>query len=138
MHDYTNARITPLNPLRDNEEAIPDMHDIIISANIISTIRNNEFIDEVPLFARVLIMFLFLAINITFLLYVKTRWIVLDLVLAMLFLQLLYIAASALIFWIFTKQIYLNLDELPLILLISTLFTVTSNLVGKKELAHKT
>ncbi|MBT1696603.1 hypothetical protein KK083_06950 [Fulvivirgaceae bacterium PWU4] len=132
IYYFKNCRITPLNPYYGAEEdVLPDMYDIEITANIIRTIHHNDFINEVNQVVRVLIVLAICMINVIVLTYAKTRWIVVNLVIATVLFVLLTGAASFLLVYMFDKRYFLSLDELPLILLVTTFFTVALNISQK-------
>lgn len=135
IYYYKNCRVTPLNPYYGANNILPDMYDIEITSNIIRTIRHNDFITEVNQIMRVLIMLAICMINVIVLTYAKTKWIIVDLVIAAVLFVLLTGAASFLLVYLFDKRVFLSLDELPLILLVTTIFTVALNISQKRVTA---
>lgn len=53
IYYYKDCRITPLNKYYGQGNMLPDMYDIEISANILRTIKRNEFINEVNPIVRI-------------------------------------------------------------------------------------
>jgi hypothetical protein len=132
IYYFTNCRITPLNAYYGDSEAIPDMYDIEISANIMRTINDNDFINEISNVVRVLIILAFSLLNVTILTFVKTKWTIVNLIIATVLFILLTGTGSFLLVYMFDKGYFLELDELPLILLITTVFTVILNINEKR------
>jgi hypothetical protein len=127
MYYFDGARITPLNPdFGKDENVSPDTYDIEIAAHIISTIQNDRFIDEVPLWARVLIIFGFCLANVVVIMMVKTRWIIMNVAIYTFTFFLLIMIASLAIVYLFSGNVYLNLDGLEILLLITSVFTAFS------------
>jgi len=134
IYYYTNNRITPINPYFGYEDVQPDMYDTEISAAIISAFEGKSFIHEVELIPRVLLLLAFCVFNVVVLTFVKTKWNTINIFIAAILFLLLSTASSALVLFAFTKGYYLAIDELPLVLLITTIFTVSLNILEKKEL----
>lgn len=137
IYYYQNCRITPLNHYYGKSNILPDMYDIEITANIIRTINDNAFIDEVNQVVRVLIILAFSLLNVTILTFAKTRWTIVNLIIATVLFILLTGTGSFLLVYIFDKGQYLEMDELPLILLITTAFTVIMNISEKRASAQQ-
>jgi len=81
---------------------------------------------------RVLIILAFSLLNVTALTFIKTKWTIVNLMIATVLFILLNIAGSLLLVYMFDKGYYLEMDELPLILMITTAFTVILNISEKK------
>lgn len=96
------------------------------------TINDNDFIDEVNQVVRVFIILAFSLLNVTILSFAKTRWTIVNLIIATLLFIILTGTGSFLIVLMFDKGYYLEVDELPLILLITTVFTVIMNISEKR------
>jgi hypothetical protein len=121
---FEGARITPLNPFYGSEENVsPDMFDTEIAAHIVSTIWQESFIDEVPLWARALIIFAVCVINVGVIMLIKTRWIIANVAIYSFTFFLLILISSFMVVYLFTTNIYLNLDGLEILLLITSVFT---------------
>jgi hypothetical protein len=133
IYYYLNTRITPLNHYYGEDEVLPDMYDIEISAHIMRTINEKDFIDEVNQVVRVLIILSISLLSVAILTFTKTRWTIVNLTIATLLFILLTGAGSFLVVLMFDKRYYLEMDELPLILLIITVFTVIINIRKKKK-----
>lgn len=132
IYYYKNCRITPLNQYYGESNILPDMYDIEITANIIRTINENDFIEEVNQIVRVLIILAFSLLNVIVLTFAKTRWTIVNLIIATVLFILLTGTGSFLLVYMFDKGHYLEMDELPLILLITTAFTVIMNISEKR------
>lgn len=132
IYYFKNCRITPLNSYYGADgDVLPDMYDIEITAHILRTIHHNDFINEINQAVRVLIMLVICIMNVIVLTYAKTKWTVVNLVIATVLFLLLTGAASFLLVYLFDKRYYLSLDELPLILLVTTIFTMVMNITQK-------
>ncbi len=127
MYYYTNCRVTPLNVDFGKEEHLPDMYDIEISAHIIRAINQGEFINEVHPLIRGLILLSFSILQVVLLTFIKTRWTLINLCIAAILFMLFTFLSSSLMVLAFTQYYYLNLDELSLVLLVVTVFTVGLN-----------
>ncbi|MGC4023448.1 MAG: hypothetical protein QM734_16620 [Cyclobacteriaceae bacterium] len=103
---FKNSRITPLNRYLEGES--PDMFDTQISACIISAFSGEEFLNDVKVLARILILFFFCIINVLAITYIKTRWIALNIVIAFIIFLLLVFGAGALIVYLFSVNPYLS------------------------------
>lgn len=132
IYYYQNCRITPLNQYYGESGILPDMYDIDISANILRTINDNDFINEINQVVRVLIILAFSLLNVTILTFIKTKWTIANLIIATVLFILLTGTGSFLMVYMFDKGYFLEMDELPLILLITTAFTVILNISEKR------
>jgi hypothetical protein len=130
IYYYTNCRVTPLNGYYGASNILPDMYDIEISANIIRTINDNDFINEVSQIIRILIILAFSLLNVA-----KTKWIIVNLIIATILFILLTGFGGFLIVMAFDNGYFLEMDELPLILIITTVFTVILNISEKRASA---
>ncbi|MBI3220158.1 MAG: hypothetical protein HYZ44_11655 [Bacteroidetes bacterium] len=128
IYYYTNCRVTPLNEDFGKEEDLPDMYDIEISAHIIRAINQGEFINEVHPLIRGLTLLGFCILQVVLLTFIKTRKTLINLCIAAILFMLFTFLSSALIVFVFAYDYYLNLDELSLVLLVVTVFTVGLNL----------
>ncbi len=121
-----------MNPYYGDQELVPDMFDTEISAVLMSQF-NSGFIDEIEQLPRVLLILLFCLLNVGALTLVKTKRNVLNIIIAATLFILLSMVSSFLVLFVFTKGYYLAIDELPLVLLITTIFTVAMNIFEKRE-----
>ncbi len=133
IYDYKNCRITPLNEHYGEDYILPDMYDIQISANILSTIFEKQFINEINPFLRVIIILAFCFLNVGLITLVHTKWLVLNLFLAAIILILLMALGPFVIIYLFGKSYFLELNELTMVLIITTIFTVGSNIREKRS-----
>jgi hypothetical protein len=132
VYSYKQSRITPLNPYYGDENMLPDLYDTEVSANIVRTIRKGDYIDEIGEIYRILILLAFAMLDVLALTFIRTRWLIVNLFLAALSFILLTMAASIMTVFLFNDGYFLALDELSLILLIVTIFTVAINLQKRK------
>ncbi len=127
IYYYQNCRITPLNLYFGEANTLPDMYDIEVSANILRTINDNAFINELNKVLRVTIILFISILNVIILTYVKTKWIFVNLIIATILFVLLTGTSSFLLVYSFDEGYFLEMDELPIILLVTTIFTVILN-----------
>lgn len=137
IYYYTNCRVTPLNRYYGASNISPDMYDIEISANIIRTINDNDFINEVNQIFRILIILAFTLINVFILTFAKTKWTIVNVIIATILFILLTGLGGFLMVMTFDNGYFLEMDELPLILIITTVFTVILNISEKKASAQQ-
>jgi hypothetical protein len=137
IYYYQDCRITPLNRYYGENNIPPDMYDIEISANIMRTINDRDFIDEVNQVLRVLIILAFSLLNVVILTFAKTRWTIVNLIIATLFFILLTGTGSFFLVFMFDKGYYLEMDELPLILLLTTIYSVITNIREKRAIPQQ-
>lgn len=135
MMYFQRCRITPLNPDYGYSNITPDMYDIEISANILRTIHDNDFINEINPFVRILIILAFSLVNVVALTFIRTRWTAVNLLIAVVFFILLNGLGPMLMVLLFDKGYFLEMDELFLVLVITTVFTVFMNTSQKKAKA---
>jgi CHASE2 domain-containing sensor protein len=134
MRDYRDCRITPMNEYFGDTNIPPDMYDTQISAIIISTINEGRFVNEINPIARVIFIILLCLVNVGLISLVQTRWLILNLLLSLIIFIGLMGFGSYLIVLLFSKYYYyIELDELTVLLIISTLFAVYSNIKDKKS-----
>lgn len=131
IYYYQSTRITPMNDYYGENNILPDMYDIEISANIMSTINHKDFIDEINQVFRVLTILAFSLLNVTLLTFAKTRSTLVNILIAAVLFVLLTGSGAFLLLYLFVKGYYLEMDELPLVLLIATAFTVLMNIAEK-------
>lgn len=135
--DYKNCRITPLNDYYGEDYISPDMYDTQISANIISTINEDIFINEINPIVRVGIILAFSILNVVLLTFIRTKWLMLNLFLDLLVFIFLIGFGSFLIVYLFSLGYYVELNELTLILIITTIFTVGYNVKERRVSVDK-
>jgi CHASE2 domain-containing sensor protein len=127
-----DSLITPMNEWYGHEGIRGDMSDAQISANIISTINRNEFINDVHPFWRVSIILLIGLLSTALLRLFRTRRDVLNIILGLLVFIVLNGLSSGLIVLAFAKDYYLDLDEMTAVLLISAIVSVYWNTTRAK------
>ncbi len=137
IYDYKNCRVTPLNRYYGATNIPPDMYDIEISANIIRAINDNDFINEVNQIFRILIILAFTLLNVFILTFAKTKWTIVNLIIATILFILLTGLGGFLMVMTFDNGYFLEMDELPLILIITTVFTVILNISEKRASAQQ-
>lgn len=126
IYNFESCRITPLNPYFSDISTSPDMYDLEIVAHVIATILDDEFITEVPLWGRVLIMLGICLLNVGIIMLIKTRWMVLNIVIYLCIYFLTVLLSGLALLYAFAENIYLNLDRLEIVLFIACAFTVGS------------
>ena len=134
IYYYNNCRVTPLNRYYGSSNIPPDFYEIEISANIIRTINDDNFINEVNPVLRILVILAFSLLNVIILTFAKTRWVIVNLIIATMLFILLTGFGSLLMVIVFDKRNYLEMDELPLILIIATVFTVMLNIKERRAI----
>jgi CHASE2 domain-containing sensor protein len=125
MTYFRSSRITPMN--KHTEGQIPDMYDTQISANIISTINEGTFINEVHPVLRIAIIFAFGLANVLLMTYIRTKWRAVNLLIYIILFLVLMALGPILIVLLFDENYYVELNELPVLLTIITIFTIASN-----------
>lgn len=105
IYNHQNCRVTPLNEYFGESNILPDMYDIEISANIMRTINDNDFIDELDQVVRVLILLAFSLLNVTALTFIKTKWTIVNLMIATVLFILLTGFGSFLLVYMFDKGV---------------------------------
>ena len=119
--DFKQTHITPLNPEHGQQYISPDMYELEISANIISMIWEKEFINEIPGVIRILTILAFSICTAASCSLIRTRWIVLNVLLSLVAFIFFVILGGLLIVVAFEFGYFLELDELPLILIVTTI-----------------
>ena len=125
MTYFRSSRITPMNEYF--EKQIPDMYDTQISANIISTINEGAFINEVHSVLRIAIILAFGLANVLLMTYIRTKWVAVNLFIYLVMFLILMGLGPMLIVLLFAENYYIELNELPVLLTIITIFTIASN-----------
>jgi hypothetical protein len=134
-----DSLVTPVNEWYGRSgESDGDMSDAQISANIISTIKGNEFINEVSGFLRVSIVLIISLLYTGLLRLLRTKRDLLNIVVSILLFIVINGLSTALIVIAFTKNYYLNLDELTVVLLVSGIAGVYWNTKDNKAPAYNT
>ena len=128
---FTSARITPLNKYFSLEDVSPDMYDVEISAHIISSLLNQDFIKDIPKWQSVGILFLFILFQTLVMSLVQNKNILISIGVGLLSYFLIKMAGSFLIVYLFTEGFYLQLDELMLLLVIVIVFNLGFNVFRK-------
>lgn len=119
--DYQNTRITPLNDEFGDNYISPDMYDIQISANIVSMIKDKEFIDDASPIIRVGTILLFSFVNVLIVSFLRSRYIFLTILFQVIWFVVLLTASGYVMVYLFSKNYYIEMNELPLILIITTI-----------------
>jgi len=123
-----DSLITPMNYWYGRPGEIQgDMSDAQISANIISTINRNEFINEVNLPIRVLIVLTVSLLCTGLIRLARTKYHALNILLALLVLIVLNGLSSLIIVLAFSKNYYIELNEITVVLIISAIVSVYWN-----------
>jgi hypothetical protein len=120
--------ITPMNDWYGIPgETEGDMSDAQISANIISTINRNEFINEVHLAFRVLIILAVSLVCTGLIRLARTKYNVINVILGLCILIGLNSLSSYLIVLAFSKGYFLELHEMTVVLIISAIASIYWN-----------
>lgn len=130
--DYQNTRITPLNDEFGDNYISPDMYDIQISANIVSMIIDKEFIGEASPIIRVGTILLFSFVNLLIVSFLRSRYIFLTILFQVIWFVILLTASGYLMVYLFWRNYYIEMNELPLILIITT---IMANFIERKPKA---
>lgn len=123
-----DSLITPMNYWYGRTGEIQgDMSDAQISANIISTINKSEFINEVNLLFRILIILTVSLLCTGLIRLVRTKYNIANIILGLLILIVLNGLSSYIIVFAFSKNYYLELNEMTAVLIISAIVSVYWN-----------
>ncbi len=126
--------VTPINEWYGHPgEMEGDMSEVQISANIISTINRNEFIDEVHPFLRALIILTVGLICAVMVKLVWTKYNVLNIALALIILVVLNGISSYVIVFAFSKNYYLELNEMALVTIVCCILSVFWNVRDRQN-----
>ena len=123
-----DSLVTPMNDWYGRPGKIQgDMSDIQISANIISTINRNEFVNEInPLFRISIILALSLVCT-SLIRIVRTKYDVINIILGAAILIVLNGLSGFIIIFAFSKNYYLEMNEMTVVLIISAIAAVYWN-----------
>ena len=128
-----DSLVTPMNYWYGRPGEIQgDMSDAQISANIISTINRNEFINEVNLLLRVLIIVTVSLLCTGLIKLIRTKYNVLNILLGLVILVVLNGLSSYIIVYAFSKNYYLELNEITVVLIISAIVSVYWNTTDRQ------
>ena len=123
-----DSLVTPMNEWYGRPGDIQgDMSDAQISANIISTINRNEFINEVNLLFRVLIILTVSLVCTGLIRLVRTKHNVINIILGLVILIILNGLSSYIIVFAFSENYYLELNEMTFVLIISAIVSIYWN-----------
>jgi CHASE2 domain-containing sensor protein len=114
-----SAVYTPMNDHLNEQKPLPDMYKVVVSANVISTIINNGFIEEVPAFVSILITLCIIIFNLLIASVLIDNFSNFFLFIITAFVTEVFLA-GLLIVWLlndFNKMLYLK--ELPVAIIIS-------------------
>ncbi|MEQ8477916.1 MAG: CHASE2 domain-containing protein [Fulvivirga sp.] len=127
-----DSLVTPMNYWYDsNKNIIGDMSDTQISANIISTINRNEFINEVPLVIKMLIILIISLFCAGVIRLVRTKYLILDILLGLTILIALNLLSGYIIVFAFSKNYYLQLHEMATVLIVISILSIYWNIKDK-------
>jgi CHASE2 domain-containing sensor protein len=130
---FDERRVTPMNRYYGYDHIEPDTYDTEISAIIVSQLDNKIFINEISDVSRVFILFLLCVLAVLLLTFSRTRWLALNIFIAFVMFILLVMGAGWMIVYTFLQGYYINLDELPLALLIVSVFTIIHSVTENKK-----
>lgn len=132
-----DSLVTPMNYWYGRAGDIQgDMSDAQISANIISTINGNEFINEVNLLFRILIILTVSLICTGLIRIARTKNNIINIILGLLILIILNGLSSYIIVFAFSRNYYLELNEMNVVLIISAIVSVYWNTKDGEAPAH--
>jgi len=123
-----DSLVTPMNYWYGRPGEIQgDMSDAQISANIISTIDREEFINEVNLLYRILIILTVSLICTGLIRLLRTKYNLINFILGLVILIILNGLSSYIIVYAFSKNYYLELNEMTVVTIISAIVSVYRN-----------
>jgi hypothetical protein len=123
-----DSLVTPMNDWYGRPGDIQgDMSDAQISANIISTINRNEFINEVNVLFRVLIILTVSLVCTGLIRLVRTKYNVINITIGLVILIILNGLSSYIIVFAFSKNYFLELHEMTVVLIISAIASIYWN-----------
>lgn len=123
-----DSLVTPMNYWYGRYGSLEgDMSDAQISANIISTINRNEFINEVSLLLRVLIILTVSLICTGLIRLVRTNYNAINFLLGLVILIALNGLSAFIIVFAFSKNYYLELNEMTVVLIMSSIISIYWN-----------
>lgn len=135
LKGYKSARITPMNRYYGEQGASPDTYDIQISARIITMINRGNFINELGALGRSLIILSAAMLLVLVITLVRTRWMLLDIILYTVIYFAFVMAFTLLQVMAFDRNYYVEIPELNAVLLITGVFTIIYNLRARKKSA---
>lgn len=123
-----DSLVTPMNYWYGRPGEIQgDMSDAQISANIISTIDRGEFINEVKLLYRILIILTVSLICTGLIRLLRTKYNLINFILGLVILIILNGLSSYIIVYAFSNNYYLELNEMTVVTIISAIVSVYWN-----------
>jgi hypothetical protein len=123
-----DSLVTPMNRWYGRPGEIPgDMSDAQISANIMSTINGKEFINETSLLFRILIILTVSLVCVGLIRLVRTKNNIINILLALIIFIVLNGISSFIIVFAFSRNYYLELNEMTVVLMISAIVSVYWN-----------
>lgn len=111
------AFVTPVNEWYGYHGDKPDMSEIQISANILSTVTRNEYINEVPFILRILIVMSSALACAGLMRVVRTRHIIVNILTGLLILFVLETLNAFVIVFAFMHRYYLEMNEFSAVLI---------------------
>jgi hypothetical protein len=118
LYYYKNTRITPFNRYYDDDGILPDSYDTEISAQIVTALERQTFLNDVRWPGRAAILTFFCGVNFLILIFFRTRWIWVNVVIAFISFLGSMILGGLLMVVLFQESIYLSLDELPIMIVL--------------------
>jgi hypothetical protein len=135
----SDSLVTPLNSAYETLDTVKgDMSEVLVSANIISTISRNEFINEVSPILRVSIILLMSLTCIGLIKVVWTRYSAINILLGLMILMILVGLSSYIIVFAFSKSYYVELNEMTLVLIISSIVAFYWDAKDRKRTSRST
>lgn len=130
---FTNARITPMNKFYLEQDAIPDMYDTEISAHILVSLLDNNFIKDISKLTSVILMLAIIIVQSLILNMVQQKHILINIGVALLYYFFIKFTCGALIIYLFTQGYYLELNELLLLLGVVIAFNLGFTVFKKRK-----
>jgi hypothetical protein len=126
VYNYEGRRITPMNEWYGYSSISPDMYDIQISANIIAQIERDDFITEVPDAIRIGGILLACVLNVLLITFIRTRWLLVNLIIYIVLYFVFVALAGLAMVHLYNENYFFHLNELQVLLLITSAFTIAS------------
>jgi len=133
-----DSLVTPMNYWYGRPGNIEgDMSDVQISANIISTINRDEFINDINLFLRVLIVLTVSLVCTGLIRLLRTKSNVINVTLGLIILIVLNGLSSYIIVFAFSENYYLELNEMTVVLIISAIVSIYWNTKDRQGISPR-
>lgn len=132
-----DSLVTPMNYWYGRPGDIQgDMSDVQISANIISTVSRGEFINEVSMLFRVLIILTVSLVCTGLIRLVRTKHNTINIIFGLVILVVLNGLSSYIIVFAFSKNYFLELHEMTFVLIVSAIVSIYWNAEDGQVAGH--